>query len=97
MAVFSPDFSTAPINQQSKVIEERFFEELVSTSRNSLSIAQEVYAHQVPNVRSEAKPMSARMARFRQAGLIGCFNGTGVTSSNYKEIIYGSFDPDSNN
>ncbi len=27
---------------------------------------------------------------FKKAALIGCFDGTGVTSENYKEILYGN-------
>jgi Protein of unknown function (DUF551) len=27
--------------------------------------------------------------RFKKAGLMGCFDGSGVTSENYKEILYG--------
>lgn len=50
-----------------------------------------IYLKQVPNIKSETKlpPVSSRMDRLKKAGLIGCFDDTGVDSSNYKEIIYG--------
>ncbi len=35
-------------------------------------------------------PLSPLMARFKKAGLLGCFDGTGVNSQNYKEILNGS-------
>jgi len=38
------------------------------------------------------KQISKRMDRLQKAGLIGCFDDTGVNSSNYKEFIYGSQD-----
>ena len=31
--------------------------------------------------------MTRRMDRFKECGLLGCFDGTGVTSENYKEIL----------
>lgn len=91
------DFSATPINEQSKIIEERYYGDLVHQAYDCFSIPR-VYVQQVPNIRSEseAKPMSSRMARLKKAGLIGCLNDSGITSSNYKTIIYGSFDPDSN-
>lgn len=30
------------------------------------------------------------MSKIKKAGLSGCFNDTGVTSTNYKEILYGN-------
>jgi len=33
--------------------------------------------------------MSERMKMLEEAGLLGCLDGTGVTSTNYKEILYG--------
>lgn len=86
----------SPINEDSKAIEERFYEELVNRAYNSIS-APEVYTKQVPNVRSETKdkPTSARMARFKKAGLIGCFNNTRVNSENYKNFLFNSNDEDS--
>lgn len=33
--------------------------------------------------------LSERMERFNKAGLLGCFDGTGVTSENYKEYLNG--------
>jgi len=97
MVAISSDFSATPINEQSKIIEERYYGDLVHQACDCFSIPR-VYAQQVPNIRSEpeAKPMSNRMAKLKKAGLIGCLNDTGVTSNNYKEIIHGSFDPDSN-
>ena len=35
--------------------------------------------------------LTARMQKFKDAGLIGCFNGTGVNSSNYKEVIMSNY------
>ena len=72
---------------------ERFYGDLVCRAYDSFSIPQ-VYVQQVPNIRSktESKPISSRMARLKKAGLIGCLNDTGITSSNYKEIIHGSSD-----
>lgn len=32
---------------------------------------------------------TARIKRFEEAGLMGCFDGTGVTSENYKDILNG--------
>jgi hypothetical protein len=32
-------------------------------------------------------PLSPRMKKIREAGLEGCFDGSGVTSENYKEIL----------
>lgn len=32
---------------------------------------------------------SPLMKRFKKAGLLGCFDGTGVNSENCKEILYG--------
>lgn len=95
MFIFPVDFPTPPINQQSKIIEERYYEELVSTaidSRNSM-----VYLQQVPNVQTQikSKPISNRMAKLKKAGLIGCLNDTEVTSRNYKKIICESIDSDS--
>jgi len=29
-----------------------------------------------------------RLANLEKTGLIGCLNGTGVTSKNYKDILY---------
>lgn len=85
------DFPIIPINPQSKIIEERFYDELVNKAYDSISMPQ-LYVQQLPNVKSELeKPMSRRMSRFKQAGLIGCLDDSGVTSSNYKEIMYGSF------
>jgi hypothetical protein len=31
---------------------------------------------------------SKRIIAFEKAGLIGCLNGTGINSKNYKKIIY---------
>ena len=31
----------------------------------------------------------SRLERFKKAELMGCFNGTGVASTNYKEHLYG--------
>jgi hypothetical protein len=97
MLAFSPDHSTPPINNQSKTIEECFYESLVLNAFDSISISK-IYLQQVPNVKSESenKPLSSRMARLKKAGLIGCLNDTEVTSSNYKKIIHRSFDLDSN-
>lgn len=96
MAVLSIESTIIPINDQSKKIDERFYDDLVSKAFDSFSMAK-VYMQFVPNVIAEPKikPTSTRMARFRKAGLIGCLNDTGVTSANYKEIIYGSGDIDS--
>lgn len=32
-------------------------------------------------------PLSPRLQKFKNAGLLGCLNGSGVTSENYKEKI----------
>jgi hypothetical protein len=97
MVLPSIDFSVTPINLQSKLIEERFFYELINKSIDSIAMA-EVYVQYIPNIRSESKPkpISSRMAKFKEAGLIGCLNDSGITSSNYKEIMYGSIKTDSN-
>ena len=83
-----------PINQQSRNIDERYYIELVNIALDSSSSVANVYLMQVPNVRPElkSKPVSNRMAKLKKAGFIGCLNETGVTSSNYKEIIYGHVD-----
>lgn len=85
------NFPVTPINPHSQIIEERYFNDLVKKAYDSTSIAP-VYIRQVPNIRAEtkSKPMSKRMSRLKKAGLIGSLNDTGVTSSNYKEIIMGS-------
>ena len=83
------DFTPA-INEQSKIIEERYYKDLVHEAYG-ISMA-EVYVQQVPNVRSESSQMSNRMAKLKKAGLIGCLNDTGITSSNYKKNIYESID-----
>ncbi len=31
--------------------------------------------------------LSPRMTRLKKAGLLGCFDGTGVNSENYKDIL----------
>jgi hypothetical protein len=36
------------------------------------------------------KKESKRMSMLRKRGLIGCLNGSGVTSINYKEKLYGA-------
>lgn len=78
----------SPLNEQSRVIEERYYSELVRDARDADSMA-EVLAHQVPNLRSSEKrpPVSNRMAMFRKAGLIGSFNDTDVNSQNYRNIL----------
>lgn len=88
MVTIAIDFAP-PINQQSKIIEECYYDDLMDTAFYSVSMAP-VYVQQVPNVRTESKPMSTRMSKLKKAGLIGCLNESGVTSSNYKEVIYGS-------
>jgi hypothetical protein len=90
MATLSLDFTVTPMNDQSKIIEERSYGELVDKARDSFSVGW-VYVQQVPNVKSESKVVSTRMARFKKAGLIGCFNDTGVNSDNYKEILRDSY------
>lgn len=37
--------------------------------------------------------MTKRMELARKNKLLGCFNRSGVTSQNYKEILYGGFTP----
>lgn len=81
------------LNEESKIIDERYYKELVSTAYDSISMAK-IYVGQVPNVRSEPKKMSSRMARLKKSDLIGCLNKTGVTSSNYKEFMPGSLETD---
>lgn len=85
--------ATIPINYESKTIEERYYYSLVVEAYNTFSIPQ-LYAQQVPNVRLnelKSKPISKRMAGLRRAGLIGCLNNSGITSSNYKDVIQESF------
>ncbi len=38
--------------------------------------------------------MSDRVKRFEKAGLLGCFDGTGVNSENYKEVLSGNSAPE---
>ncbi len=96
--MFSPiDTQITPINQQSRIIEERFCHELIDKAIDSIAMP-EVYIQYVPNIRSESrsKPLSSRMARFKKAGLIGCLSDSGVTSTNYKEVMYGTIITDPN-
>lgn len=83
-----------PINEESKKIDQRYYDELMNKAYDSISMAS-IYVQQIPNIRLELKPISNRMIRFKKAGLIGCLNETGVTSSNYKKVIYNSIETDS--
>ena len=92
MAAPHVDFPYASINEQSRSIEERFYIELVNKVPDTASVSV-VYLQQIPHVdtSSKSQPLSARMARFKKAGLIGCLNDTGVNSGNYREIIRDSY------
>jgi hypothetical protein len=74
----------------SKILEERYCKELMSQALDSFAIGA-VYVNLVPNVKFEPNTsrVSKRMNKLKKLGLIGCFNDTGITSTNYKEFIYG--------
>jgi len=92
MAVLHLDFPSASMNKQSRIVEERFYAELVYRVPDTASVGI-VYMQQIPHIdtTSQPRPMSARMARFKKAGLIGCFNNTGVNSGSCKDIIQDSY------
>lgn len=68
---------------------------LITTSESMGPIYERnLHAHRLPQ--SELKvetdlPPSSRFAKFKEAGLVGCFNDSGVTSRNYKDVISKEF------
>jgi hypothetical protein len=87
MAVLYSGFS--PENIQ--VVEERFYTDLANKIPDNMSVGF-AYAKEIQFVDTTSEiPLSPRMARLKKAGLLGCFDGTGVTSENYKEILHESY------
>ncbi len=83
MAVLYTDHP--PYRAQS--VQERFHAELADRIPGSSSVGI-VYMQQIPNVYTITEiPLSPRMARFKKAGLLGCFDGTGVNSENYRDFL----------
>lgn len=82
-----PNFP-CPENPHSSVVYEKYYEDLVSEAVDNYSIA-EVNFDQVPNVKCEKSPPKSPtlLSKLEKAGLLGCFDKTGVNSSNYKKII----------
>lgn len=83
MAMLHTDNIPPPIPRT----EERFYQELAERMPGNCSVSV-AYFHQIPYVNIVTEiPLSPRMARFKKAGLLGCFDGTGVNSENYKDFI----------
>jgi hypothetical protein len=70
-----------------RIVEERFHSELADRMPCNSSVGM-AYLQQIPSIHviSEA-PLSPLMARFKKAGLLGCFDNTGINSKNYKELL----------
>jgi|GEM_PF-4738049 len=92
MPVMHSDFPYPAENSHTKIVEERFYANLFERGINTASIGS-VYVQQIPNIEavSVSKPVSARMARFKKAGLLGCLNNIDVNSKNYKEFLQDSY------
>ncbi len=81
-ALFPYDFSAS-----TPTVEERFHKQLADRipGNSSVGIA---YLQQIPSVHVVSEvPLSPLMARFKKAGLLGCFDNTGINSENYKEFL----------
>ena len=84
------DFPSAPMSEEYRQIETKYYDGLLAASHdcNSLTIFA-TYVREVPNLKVvSSKAKTSKLARLREAGLIGCLNDTGITSQNYKEEFY---------
>ena len=92
MAVMHSDFPYPAENLQTKIVEERYYANLFERGTNTASIGS-AYVQQIPRIEavSVSKPVSARIAKFKKAGLLGCLNDIGVNSENYKGFLQDSY------
>ncbi|MCB1113612.1 MAG: hypothetical protein KDK62_02535 [Chlamydiia bacterium] len=85
-------FPTSSQNEHTVIAEEVFYSSLLSTSTENPQIS-EFYLKGFPNLVYSPQDEGADFIEsLEKAGLIGCFDNTGVNSTNYKNIIYGDLE-----
>ncbi len=80
---------TSPFNSEYQIVEERLYEELLTSCNECLSSGLiTAYVKEIPNLKIvPLEPVPSKLDKFRKAGLIGSLNDTGLTSKNYKKEL----------
>lgn len=81
--------STAPTNTDTLNYEQDLDDSLIDSCISLASpIVINQYMNQVPNVQNKEILESPIISELRELGLLGALDGSGVTSVNYKKILY---------